>query len=188
MNKTVSILTEGAMCIALAFVLSFIQYSGSWLQGGSVTLEAVPIIIFGMRHGLKWGLGTGFVYSCLCLIMGFNNVLYCPTLLTQIGCVMLDYIFAYTILGAAGLFVKIFKNKKAGYPLAAFTVSFLKFVCHYISGIWLWGEYAPEGQPVWLYSLIYNGTYMLADTVIAVVLVTILIITYPGILTGKKRM
>ncbi|MBE6626715.1 MAG: energy-coupled thiamine transporter ThiT, partial [Ruminococcaceae bacterium] len=46
--------------------------------------------------------------------------------------------------------------------------------CHYISGIWLWGEYAPEGQPVWLYSLTYNGTYMAVNIIMAAVVIVLL--------------
>ncbi len=51
----------------------------------------------------------------------------------------------------------------------------LRLVCHFLSGILIWGSYAPEGTPVWLYSLGYNGTYMLWETIITAVAVAVLI-------------
>ena len=45
---------------------------------------------------------------------------------------------------------------------------FGRFLCSFASGILIWGEYAPEGQPVWLYSLTYNGGYMLPELIITV--------------------
>ena len=170
----IRILSEGAMMIALSFVLSFMTYSGSWLQGGSISLEIIPIIIMGLRNGSKWGVATGFVSGALQLIMGFSNVMYCPTLATQIGCVLLDYLVAFSLLGFARTFAKMFGGDTKGIAASVIISGFFRFVSHYISGIWLWGEYAPEGQPVWLYSLGYNGTYMAVNTVIATVIIVLL--------------
>lgn len=174
MGKNVRILAEGAMMVALSFVLSFMTYSGSWLQGGSISLEIIPLIIMGLRNGPKWGVATGFVAGALQLMMGFSNVMYCPTLATQIGCILLDYIVAFSVLGLAKPFAKMFSNKKLGVALGTVIAGLLRFVCHYISGIWLWGEYAPEGQPVWLYSLTYNGTYMAVNIIMATVIIALL--------------
>jgi len=167
-------LAECAMMVALAFVLSFITYSGTWLQGGSVSLEMIPIVIIGLRRGAKWGAATGFVSGVLQLMMGFSNVMYCPTLLTQIGCILLDYIVAFTVLGLAGPVASLLGRKWFGAAVGTALAGLMRFICHFISGIWLWGEYAPEGQPVWLYSLTYNGTYMLVNTILAVVVVVLL--------------
>ena len=173
-GKNVRILAEGAMMVALAFVLSFLTYGGSWLQGGSISLEIIPIVIMGLRNGPKWGVATGFVAGVLQLILGFSNVMYCPTLATQIGCILLDYIVAFSVLGLAKPFAKLCGGRASGVAVSVVIAGFLRFVCHYISGIWLWGEYAPEGQPVWLYSLTYNGTYMLVNIIMATVIIAIL--------------
>ena len=173
-SKNTRILAEGAMMVALSFVLSFMTFSGSWLQGGSISLEIISIIIMGLRNGQKWGLATGFVAGALQLMMGFSNVMYCPTIATQIGCILLDYIVAFSVLGLAKPFAKLLGGKALGVSLSVVIAGFLRFVCHYISGIWLWGEYAPEGQPVWLYSLVYNGTYMLINIIMATVIIAIL--------------
>ena len=163
------------MMIALSFVLSFLTYSGSWLQGGSISLEIIPIIIMGLRNGPKWGVATGFVAGVLQLMMGFSNVMYCPTLATQIGCVLLDYVVAFSVLGLARPFAKLIGGSKiTSVSVSVVIAGLLRFVCHYISGIWLWGEYAPEGQPVWLYSLTYNETYMAVNIIMATVIIAIL--------------
>jgi len=170
----VRILAESAMMIALAFVLSFFTYSGTWLQGGRVSLEMIPIVIMGLRRGAKWGTATGFVFGVIQLMMEFSNVMYCPTLITQIGCILLDYLVAFTVLGLARLPAKLFGGKAFGAAAGTVMAGLMRFVCHFISGMWLWGEYAPEGQPVWLYSLTYNGTYMLVNTILAAIAVALL--------------
>ena len=166
-NKT-KILVECALMIALATVLSKIEIP-LWLQGGSITAASMlPILIISYRHGVKWGLLTGFAHSVIQMMMGFHNVLYAKTLVAQIGCILLDYILAYTVLGlAAGIGNGLPKSSQR---LAAgmSAVIFGRFVFSFLSGILLWGGYAPEGTPVWIYSLVYNGGYMLPEWFVTV--------------------
>lgn len=182
MSKTYSktrTLVEGALMIALATVLSSIKLM-DLPQGGSITLEMIPLILMAFRNGTKWGVFTSFVHSLIQLMLGFSNVLYCKTLAAQIGCVLLDYVVAFTVLGLASFFARPFgENKALGAAVGTFAVCFIRFICHFISGMWLWGEWATEGMPVWLYSLSYNGSYMLADTVISVLCVAILVKAAP---------
>ena len=92
MSKTVTktqLLVEGALMIALATILSYIKLF-SLPYGGAITLEMIPLVLMAYRNGTKWGVFTAFVHSVLQLIIGFSNVMYCPTLLTQIGCILLD--------------------------------------------------------------------------------------------------
>ena len=172
-SKT-QVMVEGALMVALAVILSQFVYSGSWLQGGSISFEMVPIVVMGYRHGNRWGVFTGFVFGFLNMVLGFSNVLYCPTLITQIGCILLDYLVAFSVLGLSGMFADLFGRNAASYACSAVIVSALRFVCHYISGIWLWGGWAPEGTPAWLYSLTYNGTYMAVDAVLTAATVVLL--------------
>lgn len=68
-TKTSTTIVECAILIAMAFALSFIKII-DMPYGGSVTAASmVPIIVAGYRHGLKWGLLTGFTYSILQLLM-----------------------------------------------------------------------------------------------------------------------
>ena len=167
-------LAEGAMMIALATVLSMIKII-SMPFGGSVTLlSMLPLVLMSFRHGLRWGVLTAFAHSVLQMVMGINNVGYCPTLLSQIGCILLDYILAFTALGLADGFAKPFENRVAGVCAGTAAVCALRFICSWLSGILIWGEYQSyyewaAGMPTWLYSLVYNGNYMLPETVITVI-------------------
>lgn len=162
-------LTEGALMVALATILSFITIY-HLPQGGNITaLSMLPIILMSYRNGLKWGIFTGFAYSLVQLLIGFHNVMYMPTLLRQIGCILLDYIIPFTFLGTACFFAKPFKNQIVGIGVSTFIVCFVRFICSFLSGILLFGAYAPEGTPVWLYSLVYNGSYMLPETILTII-------------------
>ena len=93
MSKTYSntrILVEGALMIALATILSMIKIF-EMPFGGSVTLlSMLPIVLMSFRHGTRWGLLTAFVHSVLQLVLGFSNIGYCSTFLSQVGCILLD--------------------------------------------------------------------------------------------------
>lgn len=177
MSKT-RILVEGALMVALATVLSIFKFY-EMPQGGSLTvMSMVPIVIMSYRHGLKWGTFTAFVYSAIQLLLGLANVSYCKTLGAILICIFFDYVIAFTVLGLAvlfaGAFAKLVHNKVVCAAFGMALVGLLRFVCHYISGVTIWGQWAPEGTPVWIYSLGYNGPFMLAETVIAIVGVVIL--------------
>lgn len=180
-NKVpIKIIVEGALMIAIATILSYIKFF-NLPQGGAITIEMLPIVIMGFRHGSKWGCFTGFVHGLLQMIIGFQNVMYCATLLSQIGCILLDYLIAFAVLGLSGLFMAMFKNKVAGATVAAVICGALRFICSFLSGYLLWGSYAPEGMNPAYYSLVYNGSYMLPNTIILAVICAILAATAPKI-------
>lgn len=185
-HNTIVCMVEGAMMIALATILSYIKFV-DLPYGGSVTLEMIPLVLMGLRRGPKWGFLTGFVHGILQMIIGFSNVLYCATLLAQIGCILLDYVLAFSVLGLAGVFALPFKkNRKAGCIVGSVVVCLLRFVCSFLSGWLLWGSYAPEGQAAWLYSLGYNASYMIPDTIIVAVVIAALLLPGKGSLLLKK--
>lgn len=185
-NSKTIIMVEGAMLIALATALSYLKLFDMPF-GGSITLEMIPLVIMGLRRGPKWGLFTGFVHGLLQMIIGFSNVLYCATLLSQIGCILLDYLLAFSALGLAALFATPFKNnKKVGYIVGSIIVCALRFVCSFLSGWLLWGSYAPEGMKPAVYSLVYNGAYMLPDTIIVAIAIGILAYTVPKIFLANE--
>lgn len=182
MKKKILCVTEGAVIIALAYVLDLLCM---WLNqvtgvsallpfGGTVTVGMLPIVYYSYRHGTLWGLGVGFVYSLLQMLLGF----YVPpanTWWAVVICVMLDYVIAYTVVGLADLFAKPFgRHRIIGYCAGGVIVCVLRFLCSFLSGVILWGSYAPEGMNVWLYSLIYNGSYMLPCAVLTGALAAVL--------------
>lgn len=78
-SKKTFLLVEGALMIAMAFVLSYIKLY-DMPMGGSITLEMIPLVIMGLRHGVKWGTFTAAVHGIIQLILGFSNVMYCATI------------------------------------------------------------------------------------------------------------
>lgn len=177
-NKTL-ILVEGAVMVALATALSFIRVlKMPW--GGSVTLlSMLPIMIYAIRRGLAAGMACSFVYSLVQFVQGIMDGLFGwgLTIPMLIACIMLDYILAFTAIGLAGAFKKHgFKGWISGVVLA----SVVRFFIHFLSGclIWksfgeLWGDFFTENT--YLYSFLYNGAYMLPETIFTVIGAVILL-------------
>jgi thiamine transporter len=162
---------ECALMIALSTILGYIPLF-EMPMGGAVTLcSMAPLVIISFRHGVKWGVGTAAVHGLLQMMLGIDNVLYCQTIFAMIICVLLDYLVAFAVMGLACLFTKPFANKSAGYALGVVATGLMRLFCSFLSGILIYREYAPEGTPVWLYSITYNGGYMLPEIAITVIAV-----------------
>lgn len=169
-------LTTCAMMLALSTVLMFVSkiIPSPWLQGGSITIASmVPVIAVSHLYGYKWGLTSAFAYSLLQMIFGFS-VPPVQNFTSFFLVIMLDYVIAFSVLGTAGIFFKMSGYKKWGIPLGGAVATTLRYICHIISGIVIWGIYAPEGQPVWLYSVVYNGGYMIPEIIITTVVLALL--------------
>ncbi len=169
-------LTETAIMIALAVALSYVQIF-SLPMGGSVTLfSQVPIIIIGYRYGWKWGCVTGVIYGLLeMLLQGLGNFSYVKGIGAYLILIFADYVVAFMVLGlGGGLFKKVVSNQSVALGLGALVASALRFLCHFISGVTIWGEYADGWKSVWVYSLRYNGSYMAAEAAISIIGVVLL--------------
>ena len=189
-------LCEGALVIASAYVLELLCV---WLNtitgvgallpfGGTITVSMLPIIYYSYRRGIAWGAGVGFVYSLLQMALGF----YVPpanNFGALVLCILLDYVIAFTVVGVANVFAKPFgKRRVLGYTLGAVIVCLIRFVSSFLSGVILWGSNAPEGMNVWLYSLVYNSSYMIPNAILTGVLACILCATLnPKTLRPIKR-
>ncbi len=149
-------MTYVAVSVALAAALSFVPLF-EMPQGGSVALEMVPIIFLSFYRGVKPGILAGVLY-------GFIDLALEPFIVHPAQ-VILDYPLAYGLVGLAGL-------AGSGGPIAvgigALIGGTLRFASHLLSGAIFFAEYAPEGQSAWLYSAIYNGSYMSVSILLAV--------------------
>jgi thiamine transporter len=164
--------------LALAVILSYIQF-GKLPFGGSITpASMLPICLVSIKYGPKWGVGTAFCYSWFQILQGgvFGWGLT-PVML--ISSLLLDYILAFTVLGFAGIFSK---KGMLGSILGIGAACLVRFVIHFLAGIILWAnleQFVAFGEtfvnrPV-LYSLLYNGSYMLPEAVICVLVATLLL-------------
>lgn len=167
-KKNIYKLTTSAVFIALGTVLSMIKVYDPPLGGSVTLLSMLPVIMISCMFGLKWGLATSAVYAVGQMFLSFGEV--CSWGLTPLSLVMtflFDYILAYFVLGFAGIFAK---KGTVGICIGTVMVLFLRFLCHYTTGVFIFDIWLPESwDNVWLYSLVYNGGYMLPETVFTTV-------------------
>lgn len=153
------ILAEIAIFVALATALSFIIIY-TLPQGGSITAASmVPILWLAFRRGPVIGLTAGALYGIIQLII--LPYAYHPFQ------VLIDYPFAFGLLGLAGLFKK--------WPLIGVIVGVTgRFAMHFIAGaIWFGPMFAPNINP-YIYSAVYNGSYLLPEMAISVFVIYLL--------------
>ncbi len=159
-------LAESSVMLALSIVLSMVKI-WEMPMGGSITLlSMLPVCLLSARYGVKGALPVAFLNSAVQLFMGIasgNVFVYCATPLIAVMCALFDYIVPYSVLGFAGIFKKKLGN--TGFLLGVVLCIFLRFICHYITGVAIWGQWAENMSP-YLYSLIYNGQYMLPECVL----------------------
>ena len=164
-------LCEGAILLALAIVLNYLSSMifGHLPQGGSITLAMFPLLLFVHRWGFVRGLMVCFAYGLLDMLLGGGYAWGWQSIL-------LDYLVAYTALALGGFF----RGKAWGiFPCVALGC-LGRFAVHYFSGITLYRIIEPTGieglealgvfTNPHVYSIVYNGVYMLPNVLIALVI------------------
>lgn len=158
-------LTEAAVMLAVATVLSLIKLL-DLPYGGSVTIASLlPVIIISYRYGVRFGLLTGFVYGIIQQLLGLNTLSYVTTVQSIIAVILLDYLIAFMVIGFSGAFRKITPQSTAllyGTVLACV----LRYICHVISGATVWAGLSIPTNAALLYSIGYNATYMVPETIV----------------------
>lgn len=166
--SNIQMLAESAIMLALSVALNEltpIQFP----FGGSVTFfSQLPILIIGYRYGIGQGLLTGFTMGVVEMLFGLKNFSYVTGIGSYLILIFADYIVAFSVLGLGAMFKKKIKNQALALASAGAVVSVLRFICHFISGVTIWSGYA-EDTPVLLYSLTYNGGYMLPELILTVI-------------------
>ncbi len=177
MKKKTQMLAEGGIAVALSLALSYLKIPlGVELGGfgGSVDFVMVPLIVFSVRWGFGWGMLAGFAFGTLKYFVA-NGVA------VNWVSIIFDYSAAYAFVGLAGLLRGRYKHMVD----AALIGCFARFVIHFISGVTVYAEYMPasflgiERMTPALYSILYNGTYMLPNTLLAVLVCALLIPVMP---------
>jgi len=176
-NSTVYSLCESAIMIALAAVFSLLRFPpfriDLWANGGSIDFVMVPIIILGWRRGFKWAIPAGLALGLVECLIGGGIGWGLPS-------VLLDYVLAFGAVGVAGFF----RNEKWGLYAGAVAASVARFVIHFVAGVTIWKLAVGDsvelfgmsfgGDTAYLYSLVYNGSYMLGNMLIALAVVLLL--------------
>ena len=169
-------LTESALLIAMAVIL---EIAGKLIIppmpfGGQLTLASMlPIVLISYRHGVKWGLVSGFTYSLVQMALGAGTVTaaFQPgyfgdgvMIRNALAMCLLDYVAAYTVLGIGGVFrgkLSHFGVEQIPYShipaelcLGSIVALAARYLCHILSGYILfagWAEwfFTQEGFPAW---------------------------------------
>lgn len=168
----------------MSFALSYIKM-WEMPQGGSITLASLlPLMIFSYMFGVKKGVFAGMIYGILQAIQD-------PWLIHPAQ-FLLDYPVAFAAIGLAGMFrnVKAFETKpQIAFALGGIVASLLRFLCHILSGVFAFSEYAGDQNP-WIYSMGYNS-FVFIDIAIVIVVGVIVFssksfMTYVNKYNGQK--
>lgn len=170
---TARMLANAALCLALAFVLSYIKLF-DLPQGGAVTAASLlPIVAFAYSYGLAPGLVVGVAYGLLQMIQD-------PWIVTPVQAI-LDYPLAFACIALAAVARKLPDSWGwlAGMALAAVG----RFVCHTFTGVVFFAEYAEgTGMSPFVYSVSYNSFVFVDMAICAVVM------AFPQVRGALKRM
>ena len=167
--------------------------------GGQLTLCAMlPIVLISYRHGVRWGLTAGFAYALVQMALGASTVTaafqpgyFGDGRMIRNALIMcaLDYLLAYTALGLGGIFRSKVSRSGLGLMLGSIVALSARYVAHIFSGYILfagWAEwfFTQEGFYSWgavlverlspnalgfVYSLVYNGMYMVPEIIITAI-------------------
>ena len=172
--------------------------------GGQLTIVSMlPVVLISYRHGVKWGLWAGVAYALIEMLLGAKTVAaaFQPgyfgdgTMIVNalIMCLM-DYLVAFTALGLGGLFRDRMEKPGAALLCGSLVALGARYAAHVISGYVLfagWAEwfFTQDGFPAWgarlveslspemlgmVYSLVYNGMYMIPEMICTAVVALII--------------
>ena len=171
-------LSQCAILVSLSFVLSYIRIITMPMEGSVTLMSMLPVMLIGVRYGLKWGMASSFCYAILQLIQSITvGGLFSWGLspLSLIACILLDYLLPFTLLGITGLA----KNKTPVKLMAAIVGAVgLRFICHTVSGAVIFSIVTKTvdifGKSItfsdsWLYSICYNGFYLVPELILTVI-------------------
>lgn len=160
-SSAVRKLVFSAMGIALAMVTSYIKV-WEMPMGGSVTLLSMLFIcLIGYWFGAGYGILTGVGF-------GFLQFIVDPYMLS-VPQVLFDYPLAFGALGLSGLFC----GRRYGLQIGFIVGVLGRFLFSTLSGVFFFAAYAPEGMNPWVYSALYQGSYLGAEGLITLAILSI---------------
>ncbi len=162
-------LSESGIMLAFAVVLSILKLV-DLPYGGSITIcSMLPIALIAYRYGTRWGLLTAFAFSLIQMLDGMKNLQYATSFGALMAIMLLDYIVAFMVLGLCGIFRNKIRSQSGAVTAGIVLACVLRYICHVISGCTVWaGVSIPDAAALW-YSIVYNATYMVPETLVCVV-------------------
>ena len=195
-NKMVLRLTESGILLAIGILLdTFLKFDATWLYGDSITAcSMLPLVIIAYKYGVAWGSLSGVVHGLITMMISGGRAGGLAAMIEDNGglkvfvwILLLDYILAFAAIGLAAFAPRFTKTVPSSLMLGAVFGLAGRYLFHVLSGFLLFGSYAEwffgeavswggwflenlHGQVLYLvYSLIYNGLYMIPEIVITAV-------------------
>lgn len=166
-KNTIRLIVEVSILAALGLIFDLICgtfLSFAWLNGGSISIACLPIIIAAYKYDFKGGLLCGLLVGSIQLIWAKSSYLIHPVQ------VLLDYVLPYILVGAVSALTALAnkktasKVKKGVYIVIGIIIGFtLKTLSQTLSGVWYWAT--PFAG-----SLIYNGSYNAISCLFCIIL------------------
>jgi len=160
-SQRITLLVEIALTVALSAVLSMLAVRLPInIAGGSISFALLPLLVLSLRRGLAPGIVAGALFGCVDLLIE-------PFFVAPVQ-VLLDYPVAYAAVGLAGVGSGAYRRAAERSASAGTAVALgnmviggaARLAAAWLSGVVFFGANAPAGQPVWLYSLAYNLSYI----------------------------
>lgn len=167
-DLNVKTMVQLAMFMAITIILGYVnKMIPEMPQGGAfISIDIVAIFLCAYLMGAGYGVICGIGVSILQFVLGIATY-WGP------WSVLLDYVLPLAICGIAPLLKsQIIK----GIPIywGIILAMFLKYLCHFASGAFLFAEYAPENMNPIVYSLGYNLPYNFTSLILCMIVVPIL--------------
>lgn len=108
-KRSIRMLTEGALSIALSLLLWYLRI-GAMPQGGSISLQMLPLFVFALRWGAIPGILVGLTYGVIHSLQDMYVVHWLQYLL--------DYPIAFGLIGLSGVVKNIKTSKIITYIIA----------------------------------------------------------------------
>ena len=171
-HETVRALCEGAVSLALAVVLSYLEFDIG-AQGGSISFTMVPLIVYVLRRGPAYGFSATLAFGLIKFMLGGEIIAW--------QSIVFDYLLAYGVLGIAFVALYIKRCSNAVKAIVGTLIAcVVRFFIHFLSGVTIYAEWMPEEflgmtmSNVAVYSILYNGLYMLPSTICVLVAAPVL--------------
>jgi thiamine transporter len=168
-STRIRVLVEIALTVALSAVLSMLAVRLPInFAGGTISLAMAPILVLALRRGVVAGVVAGMAFGAVDYFVE-------PFFVAPVQ-VALDYFVAFGAVGLAGLGSALYRRALQESPARAVAVAVplmilggaARLSVPWVSRGLFFGMNAPAGQPVWLYSIVYNATYVVPSLVICV--------------------
>ncbi len=193
-------MVEIGVMAALGFVLdelSGIMFKGIFVNGGSIGIAMLCVLLMAYRRGFAPALITGLVMGLLDLATG-------PYIIPgeawrAVVQVLLDYVLAYPMVAFAALFRPAFlKSEDQGKKvlflcLGTILGGLLKLFVHYLSGILFWADpssfaFSWTWMNPHLYCFLYNALYVLPCLALSLAFLLVLYWRMPSLLKDPERL